>query len=268
MQIRLYCFRGIAYKGHTIFNVADPPHTQKNLVCALRSRRRTLLLQGLFVNRGVLMMGECPAASYAGADAQSDREAAWQLCPSCVGDTWDGAAMQVLIFQVSLTTSCWMASELWTPELLLEQATTAYYLQLLSTCRAMQTAGATWEQSHWHRTTVRNSLFCVGNLMQRILLHPKGEALTPRCTMEDACEQWFGKIKQMVGHRRPTLKALLFAAQALHYRQKHRKLAPPGKRVWAGIAAAEAQSIVDRALDSYCDLFFCCGVANLFHGMS
>eukprot|EP00439_Symbiodinium_sp_Y106_P050908 s3807_g6.t1 len=241
---RLYAFQSIAWQGHMIFDVADPPHTQKNLALALRAKKRCMLCHGLSVNRGILVMGECPGHAYSGAGKQSDREAAWMLNPT---DCWDGAGMAVMAFKISLVTSSWMSAQAWEPELLLEHAATGYYLLLIGLWDAMDKVGTAWQDSHWHRTTTRNSCFVCGNMIQRIMMHPPGEPLALECTLEDCSEHDFGKIKRMVGHRCPSLKALLFATQALHHSQKSK--GPPKTRQgreWKGITGETAKAILDR----------------------
>ena len=73
-----------------VFGCNDPPHCQKNVVCAMRSAKRLLRTSDLRVVLGHLRLKDLPTSAYQGKDPQSDKDAAWVLNSRLISSSHSG----------------------------------------------------------------------------------------------------------------------------------------------------------------------------------
>ena len=258
--LKLWIFRPLKYRDFYVFSHNDTWHAQKNFVCATRARRRTSLVHSLWISRACTMLNGCPAQSYRGQDAMSDKESAWQLNPRVIGKTWDSLGMSFLAYDLAHVTGLWAAAKLFQPPRLLECALVGYYLLLLQAMQAREKGGACWEQLTWAKVTLRNGLYLCGHMVHRFMDHPSSAPFEPQKTTEDISELHFARVKNTIGHSLPTLKAGLFSTQRLHYRQRQKGLEVPETRTWTGMQDDAIRAAGCRALKAATTLHAVLGI--------
>lgn len=221
-----------------------------------------MFIFGFRVNLGALVAMGLPAYAFSGKDIQNDREHALCMSPAYFQEShWDNLGAQLFGLIVGLTAGPWLGAKNFSAEECLENALSGYYLLLMCLWRITNSEAEDVKkvsEVFMSMTTVRTLLWNSAHMVERVVC--QNGPFCPEATVEQCCEQHFGRVKS--GQGTLTLKSYLLACQRLRMRQARgpaKKKAPV--RTWHGMSEAAAKQVGHRAFHAAC-VFVAVAICN------